>query len=151
MIEELARVVGYNYFKPTALPVTTSANIGNNNFLEKYSSYFISRGYHETVSFSFLPKNSQNNFIQPSKIIAIKNPISEDKSELRTSLIHSLIKTYKYNFSRQVHDIKIFENGNTYVNHNSDSMKEVNTISGLISGKNYDSNLKVDTKDLSFL
>ena len=150
LIEELARVVGYNYFKPTALPVTTSANIGNNNFLEKYSSYFISRGYHETVSFSFLPKNSQNNFIQPSKIIAIKNPISEDKSELRTSLIHSLIKTYKYNFSRQVHDIKIFENGNTYVNHNSNSMKEVNTISGLISGKNYDSNLKVDTKDLSF-
>jgi len=150
LIEELARVIGYNYFKPTPLPVTTSANIGNNDFLEKYSSYFIARGYHETVSFSFLPKNSQNSFIQSSNIITIKNPISEDKSELRTSLIHSLIKTYKYNFSRQIHDIKIFENGNTYTNYNTNSMKEVNTISGLISGKNYDSNLKIDTKDLSF-
>jgi len=150
LIEELARVVGYNYFKPTPLPVTTSANIGNNNFLEKYSPYFIARGYHETISFSFLPKNLQNNFIQSSNIITIKNPISEDKSELRTSLIYSLIKTYKYNFSRQIHDIKIFENGNTYTNYNANSMKEVNTISGLISGKNYNSNLKVDTKDLSF-
>jgi len=150
LIEELARVVGYNYFKPATLPVTTLTNIGNNDFLEKYLSYFIVRGYHETVSFSFLPKNSQNSFIQSSDIITIKNPISEDKSELRTSLIHSLIKTYKYNFSRQIHDIKIFENGKTYTNNNSGSMNEVNMISGLISGKNYDSNLKVDTKDLSF-
>ena len=150
LIEELARVIGYNYFKPITLPVTTSINIGNIDFLEKYLSFFIVRGYHETVSFSFLPKNSQNSFIKSSNIITIKNPISEDKSELRTSLIHSLIKTYKYNFSRQIHDIKIFENGNTYTNYNANSMKEVNTISGLISGKNYDSNLKIDTKDLSF-
>ena len=45
------------------------------------------------------------------------NPISEDKAELRGSMINSILNTCSYNFSRKNLNLRIFESGKTYIKH----------------------------------
>ena len=66
----------------------------------------VARGYNEVISFSFIPKGDQENHVSKSKIISIMNPISEDKAELRGSMVNSILNTCNYNFSRKTSQFK---------------------------------------------
>ena len=146
LIEEVARVIGYDSFKPQKLPSQFSHEYADDK-QTRYSDLLVSRGYYETINFSFVQKDSQLLSSRESTIIKIANPISEDKSEMRTSLLYGLLETYKYNSSRQNSNIKIFENGRTYHKANT---TEIKTLCGLISGIDHDMNLKVNSRELSF-
>jgi phenylalanyl-tRNA synthetase beta chain len=82
--------------------------------------------------------------------IDVLNPISEDKSEMRASLMNGLLKTAKYNISRQNSNIKIFEIGKTYKKHKDKTISEENVLAGIISGVNYPHNLKQLQKIIDF-
>ena len=151
LVEEIARVYGYNNFKPIIPDNIFKTNDRAFIFLENIINRLVSRGFNEIISFSFLPKNSQLSTNKSSDIINIKNPISEDKSELRASMVHSMIRAYKYNVSRQNPNIKIFEIGKIYNFVKSKKIKENNVLSGIISGINFENNLKSDQENLSFL
>ena len=150
LVEEIARVYGYDNFEPILPHNTFKINNNSLMFLEHIINELVSRGFNEVISFSFVPKNSQLSINKNSDIIHIKNPISEDKAELRASMVHSMIRTYKYNFSRQNLNIKIFEIGKTYNFIKSKKIKENNVLSGIISGVNAENNLKNSQENLSF-
>ena len=48
------------------------------------------------------------------EVLALPNPMSNDRSHLRLSLIPSLLQTYEYNKARKVTDINIYEIAKTY-------------------------------------
>ena len=150
IIEEVARVYGYNNFTEIPLPPTTlsKSRISKNN-TSKYLELLSSQGYHEVITYSFLPKDSQKLFMSNKSKIEVLNPISEDKSEMRVNMINGLLKTAKYNISRQNSDIKIFEIGKTY-KHKDNSVSEENVLAGMISGVNYPYNLKQFQRKLDF-
>ena len=110
----------------------------------------VSRGYNEIKSYSFLPKEYQEKFVSKQSINIIQNPISEDKAEMRTSLIPSLVKTYQYNSNRQHNNVKIFEIGNIYQRDSKGKIVETNNIAGLISGQSSEASLKLDSTTLDF-
>ena len=151
IIEEVARVYGYNNFSEIPLPPT---NLSINNIPRNNTNIFLdllsSRGYLEVITFSFLPKESQELFLSNKSKIDVLNPISEDKSEMRVSMMNGLLKTAKYNISRQNSDIKIFEIGKTYKKHKDKSISEENVLAGIISGANYSHNLKQLQKTIDF-
>ncbi len=150
LVEEVARVYGYNNFKPILI-VNSLNNIQDiSNKFDDYSCSFVARGYNEIISFSFIPKGDQASHMPKSKIISIMNPISEDKAELRGSMINSILSTCSYNFSRQNHNLKIFEEGKTYIKHKDKGVIEENILAGAISGINCESNLKNEQEGLSF-
>lgn len=151
IIEEVARVYGYNNFTEIPLPPTTlsKSRISKNN-TSKYLELLSSQGYHEVITYSFLPKDSQKLFMSNKSKIEVLNPISEDKSEMRVNMINGLLKTAKYNISRQNSDIKIFEIGKTYKKHKDNSVSEENVLAGMISGVNYPYNLKQFQRKLDF-
>ena len=151
IIEEVARVYGYNNFTEIPLPPTTlsKSRISKNN-TSKYLELLSSQGYHEVITYSFLPKDSQKLFMSNTSKIEVLNPISEDKSEMRVNMINGLLKTAKYNISRQNSDIKIFEIGKTYKKHKDNSVSEENVLAGMISGVNYPYNLKQFQRKLDF-
>ena len=66
---------------------------------------------------------------------SLPNPMSSDKSIVRTSLIPSLLNVYNYNKKRKITDIAIYEIAKTY----DKNYNETSLVSGLISG-NYRSN-----------
>ena len=151
LVEEIARVYGYDNFEPALPHNIFKINKDHSIFSENIINGLVSRGFNEIISFSFLPKNSQLSTNSISDIIKIKNPISEDKSELRASMVHSMIRAYKYNVSRQNTNIKIFEIGKIYNFVKPKKIKENNILSGIISGINAENNLKSDQENLSFL
>ena len=65
----------------------------------------------------------------------LPNPMSSDKSIVRTSLIPSLLNVYSYNKKRKVKDICIYEIAKTY----DKKYNETSLVCGLVSG-NYSSN-----------
>ncbi|MBT4461946.1 MAG: phenylalanine--tRNA ligase subunit beta [Gammaproteobacteria bacterium] len=150
LVEEVARVYGYNNFK-SVLAVNSFNNIqAKSDKNDYYSDLLVARGYNETISFSFIPSDGQINHMQKSQIIKIINPISEDKSEMRGSMINSILSTCGYNFSRNNNNLKIFESGKTYKKHRDGKVTEENILAGAISGINSEQNLKTDQNELSF-
>ena len=150
LVEEVARVYGYNNFTSTSI-FNSLNNIRNiSDKTNEYSDLLVARGYNEVISFSFIPKGDQGSHILKSKIISLMNPISEDKAELRGSMINSILNTCSYNFSRKNLNLRIFESGKTYIKHNDKKVIEENIFAGAISGINSEFNLKNDQDKLSF-
>lgn len=152
LIEEFARIKGYEKFlAQSAPPINIKKRFDEKeNYSNKISTSLVCRGYNEIKSYSFLPKSYQKEFISKNSIISIDNPISEDKAELRTSLIPSLIRTYKYNANRQYTDLKIFEIGNIYWRENKTLISEKNSLAGLITGRKSNLSLKINSEPLTF-
>ena len=101
LIEEVARVYGYDNFTEIPLPLNQSSlNLKSKKSINYFLDILSSRGYNEIITFTFLPKDSQHNSNVKTSVINVLNPISEDKSEMRTTMMHGLLKTAKYNISR---------------------------------------------------
>jgi phenylalanyl-tRNA synthetase beta chain len=69
-------------------------------------------------------------------MVDILNPLSEDQSVMRTSLIPGLLETMKYNMSVQNRNLKLFEIGNVFFNTGQEDSQpdEVEMLSGLWTG-----------------
>lgn len=67
-------------------------------------------GLQEVINYSFLPKNAMEKIKwDNSSLLEIINPINEDMSVMRKTLVYSLLNTVKDNFKRNIYDITIFE------------------------------------------
>ena len=151
LVEEVARVYGYDNFSEKRLPLaSTSMHAPSTKSINSTLDLFSSRGYSEIISFSFLPRHSQKIYATKKEIIDVLNPISEDKSEMRTTMMCGLLKTAKYNISRQNSNIKLYEIGKIYKKLRDRTITEVSVLAGLISGINYESNLKQLQNDVDF-
>ena len=119
-IEEVARLYGYNNIpenQPTAV-ITSSAISESVVELNRFRSLMIDRGYHETITYSFVDPTLQKKFSQSRKSaqqeIMLKNPIAENLSVMRLSLIPGLLQALANNYHRQHRQIQLFELGNIY-------------------------------------
>ncbi len=151
LVEEVARIYGYNKLSGVSLPaMISSTNAEDKKSIDHCLDSLSSRGYNELITYSFLPKESQNSYCSENLKIDVLNPISEDKSEMRVTMMQGLLKTAKYNISRQNNNIRFYETGKIYKKHNDSKIIEQNVLAGLISGINYESNLKKDQQVLDF-
>ena len=150
LIEELARLNGYNKF-PSVMP---NKIINFESYSKPVSEYIAeilsSRGYNEVVNFSFVARNSQSYLSNQKEIISLLNPISEDKVEMRASMINGLLKNASYNLNRQENAIKIFEIGKIYRKINKKDIIEENIIAGVALGPKQPKNLKDDCTNIDF-
>ena len=116
LIEEVARLYGYNRI-PENPPIasvhssgSSEASIGNS----RIRNLMIDRGYQETITYSFVDPTLQNKFDNGDIAIKLANPISENLSEMRLSLLPGLVNCLVSNYQRQHRQIKLFELGNVY-------------------------------------
>ncbi len=142
-IGEIIRLCGYENIPSN--PVHSTINPGV--FIEKRYTYYdtgakllVNRGYREIVSYSFVAPEAQkccNPSGNPSvRPLPLSNPISHDKSVMRTSLWPSLLENIKYNQDRQQVDLKIFEKARCYYADMDKHIKqEEECLAGAISGE----------------
>ena len=144
--EEIGRLYGYHNLASTLprVPLKRGRYIGDVKYRKLVSFRLRSLGLTETKTYTLTPPKLANTFnYEDKKQIVLPNPMSKDKSVIRTSLIPSLINVYNYNKSRHVEDISIYEISKTY----DASYKEESKISILMSGSyinNLSQNLKVN-------
>jgi phenylalanyl-tRNA synthetase beta chain len=88
------------------------------------------------VSYSFIDPNLSALVCPQDAAIPLQNPISEEMSLMRTSILPALLSTLSYNENRQQERIRLFESGLVFFLEAAD-IRQVAMISGLISGYKY--------------
>tara|TARA_Y100000741_G_scaffold299802_1_gene241021 strand:- start:1077 stop:3485 length:2409 start_codon:yes stop_codon:yes gene_type:complete len=113
IVEEIVRIKGYEHINTTE-PVKTRLK-PTLNYYQKLFHFLqrsiASKGYLETVTWSFTDSKINQMFRENDKEIPIINPISSDLNVLRNSIFPNLLFYLKKNLDRGFKDISLFEIG----------------------------------------
>ncbi len=114
LIEEIARIYGFDRF-PNTLPgfVGGVVELPDARKQEKLRTALLGLGYNEAVSLSFISHADAHRFATATPV-AIANPISEEASVMRTSMVPSMLNMLAYNLNRGNADVRLFESGTIY-------------------------------------
>ena len=121
LIEEVARIDGLE-----RLPVTLPARRGAAGRLthaqrvrRAAEDALAGRGLYEIVGWSFAEPALLDRLLLPPghplrRVVVIENPLSEDQSIMRPTVLGSLLDAARHNVARNRSDIAIFESGTAY-------------------------------------
>jgi phenylalanyl-tRNA synthetase beta chain len=116
LIEEIARVYGYNQFRNT-LP-SFAGTVVELPWAEKEATVrrtLLALGWNEAISSSFCGAEEAARFVrEPGSTVAIGNPLSEEAGMLRPSLLPGMLEAVALNLSRDVEGIALFEMGTVF-------------------------------------
>lgn len=114
LIEEIARVHGYDKF-PNTLPSFSGSVIELPDAArdKKLRSSLLALGYNEGVSLSFISHDDAEQF-SAVPVIEVENPLSEEASVMRTSLVPGMLTMLAYNLNRGNQDVRLFESANVF-------------------------------------
>lgn len=122
--EEIGRLYGYENLESTLprVEVRRGVYVGDVGIRKQISKRLRLLGLNETKTYTLTSPDMASKFKYDNKeSITLPNPMSLDKSVIRTSLLPSLINVYEYNKARNVKDVLLYEISKTYdVNYNED-------------------------------
>ena len=135
LIEELIRIKGFD--KIQVIEPEKRREKETLNFKQKLfhlsQRALASKGYMETVTWSFTDSNIDKQFSKGEKEINIYNPISTDLNVLRRSIFSNLSIHLKKNQDRGYNDLSFFEIGPTFFGKNPGEQQIV--VGGIKSGQ----------------
>lgn len=128
IIEEIGRLHGFNNFL-TDLPIVDKSGKEDPSYQirKKLTTYFLNEGLNELVHYSLENEDSKN-------LVELINPLINDYSKLRASLLPSLIKTVSNNLKQSNNIIEGFEYGHVFVGEVPNSYQEEEVVSGIFGG-----------------
>ncbi len=136
LIEEIARIYGYNNIPRTSgldsvrLGQPKEGKLG----LASLRQALVRQGYQEAITYSFIdPQLCQKVMGEGVPTISLQNPISEEMSVMRPSILPGLLSTVLYNQNRQQHRLRLFESGLIFNEVNGETQQEA-VIAGVICG-----------------
>ncbi|MBP1587337.1 MAG: phenylalanine--tRNA ligase subunit beta [Clostridia bacterium] len=115
--EEIARFYGYNNIRSTLLD-NCRMTLGSRTRLQRVRDIIRRRmadsGFHEMVSYSFESPSVYDRLGLPAddvhrNYVKISNPLGEDYSAMRTSMVPTLLKTLAFNHSKRNKNTWIYE------------------------------------------
>ncbi len=138
VIEEVLRVYGYNnvdFSEKLNMSITSSVEQKNEHIQKTLTTQLISQGFYETMANSLTKPdyNSLSEQINDAATVTILNPLSQDLSVLRQSLLFSGLETILFNINRKNKDLKLFEFGKTYHKY-QDKYQEDKHLSLFVTG-----------------
>lgn len=136
--EEIVRLYGYQNLVSTIpkVPIRRGEYVGDVKYRKLVSKRLRTLGLNETKTYTLVSPEMTKIFrYRNVENKTLPNPMSVDKSVVRTTLIPSLLNVYEYNKKRKVKDISLYEIAKTY----DKDYNEASLIAGLCSG-NYLSN-----------
>lgn len=142
VIEEVLRVYGYNNIETTE---KLNASISNSSRFEDHriqnviGNQLVSLGFFEMMANSLTsPDYSKlSEQLKEEHNVLMLNPLSNDLSAMRQSLLFSGLEAVAYNINRKQTDIKLFEFGKTYHEYGEDNREEYKHLSLLVSGNRH--------------
>jgi phenylalanyl-tRNA synthetase beta chain len=114
VLEELARIYGYNKF-PNTLPSFTGAvqALPNEAKDARVRETMLALGYHEAISNTYISADDAKTF-GGAEPLALANPLSEEAGYMRNSLVPGLLNMIGYNLNRGTSDVRLFEAGEVF-------------------------------------
>ena len=115
--EEIGRLYGYQNLASTlpTIPLRKGEYKGDVKIRKEASKRLRSLGLNEVKTYTLTSPDMAKTFKYENKTaINLPNPMSLDKSVIRTSILPSLINVYEYNKARKVSNIFLYEISKTY-------------------------------------
>ncbi|MBV7272798.1 phenylalanine--tRNA ligase subunit beta [Clostridiaceae bacterium UIB06] len=120
--EEVARIYGYNNI-PITLIQSVSMRGGKSkkqHLDDKVIEALIGSGINQSIGYSFVSRKVFDKILLPENdilrnAVAIKNPLGEDYSIMRTTTIPSMMEALARNYSRNNEYARLFEMGRVYI------------------------------------
>jgi phenylalanyl-tRNA synthetase beta chain len=113
LIEEIARVYGYNRFANT-LPAFSGIvrDVPHAGKESAIRHTLLALGWNEALSSTFCSVTDAVTFAaQPGLAVPMGNPLNEEAGMLRPSLLPGMLTMLAHNLNRNVSDVQIFEQG----------------------------------------
>jgi phenylalanyl-tRNA synthetase beta chain len=158
LIEEVARLDGYEKIPITIPKGPPSSEERSKEFIaeRKVIDTLINHSYHEVVTYSFTSPASWDAVGLPlddprRKHLRILNPLTEDFSVMRTTLIPGLLETAQYNLSRKNSNLKLFELKKVFIPQGGERLpEEIKFLVGLAMGFDRDPHWAFSPRPVDF-
>lgn len=130
LIEEIGRLHGFNKFL-TRLPVIKTIGVEDYSYQtrKKITSCLLNAGFNELIHYSLV---NEKTFIKNN--IKLVNPLTNEYSSLRSSLLPNLINTVTENVKQGNSYIDGFEYGHVFSGNNITDIKEIEYIGSIFGG-----------------
>jgi phenylalanyl-tRNA synthetase beta chain len=117
LIEEVARMVGYNNLPqtPPLAPITAKLCAESQRSPFAVRRALAALGYQETINFSFVEERWEHQLAGNPNPIKLLNPIASQMSVMRSSLLGSLLQVLKFNLDRKKERVRVFELGRVFL------------------------------------
>lgn len=139
LVEEIARVYGYNNIPPST-PYYRCGSLADAPifcFEEEMRAGCLSEGLQECITCDLISPTlsalTAEKTLPSQAILSVLHPSSLDQSVLRHSLLPGLLQVVKFNLDRQNHDLSLFEVGRIHFKE-ADQIKEHSMVGILLSG-----------------
>jgi phenylalanyl-tRNA synthetase beta chain len=151
LIEEIARIFGYNKIKEsseisTKILTTSNFSLINN---EKIANQLCARDYQEVITYSFVDEKLDKLITNKVNNLKLKNPLSSEFAVMRGSIWPGLLQAAARNTARQNERVRLFEVGKIY-KATKDSHQEIPQVAGLITGSVNNEHWSEKSKNISF-
>lgn len=158
LIEEIARIYGYEGIEPTLPSKTRSPEISfEAKLTAEVNKMFLGFGFNEAVTSSLIGEPLLNQFdlkYDKEKAVFVQNPQSDEHTMLRQTLIANILNTVKMNYDNGQKNVWLYEIGKTYfitapATKTDSGVEENIMLSGVITGDT-NSNLWKNTGSVDF-
>ncbi len=141
LIEEVARLYGYNNFPKTvpagSIPTKTIPFFKDFRLEERIKSILTAADFSEIYSYSLVSEKALSDVeIDSEKVLRVDNPISLEFEYLRPTLKIGLLAAVKQN-EGNFEKIQLFELGKVYLGTSLNNAQEAYFLSGISNVKNY--------------
>ncbi|MDQ0220115.1 phenylalanine--tRNA ligase subunit beta [Peribacillus cavernae] len=138
LVEEVARLYGYDHL-PTTLPAGEATHGRLTAYQQKrrqVRKVLEGAGLYQAVTYSLTSKEKASQFaLEKRESIRLAMPMSEERSQLRLSIVPQLLEVMKYNIARQNDSIALYEIGSVFLKSNrADLPEEREHLAGAITG-----------------
>jgi phenylalanyl-tRNA synthetase beta chain len=123
LIEEVGRIHGFDGHLPTTLPAVAEKVGGlsrEQRLRRRAEDALCGLGFDQVVGWSFTDPGEAGRLRIPAEdpradAVALANPLSEDQSAMRTTLLGSLLDVASRNLARDADAVALFESGQVYL------------------------------------
>lgn len=154
LIEEVARIHGYDRLPAQPHPVFTAAAVNQEQDrpANAVREVLRQRGYDEAITYSFVDPQLQARLHPDVESLPLDNPIADNLSRMRTTLWASLIPCWLHNARRQQRRVRLFEMGLRFWREDgaSSGIIQRETLAGLVSGPAYPEHWDTSARPLDF-
>ncbi len=141
MIEEVARIYGYENIPETIPPVLEAGKrlLPDAVIDRDMRGILVNLGLFEIITYSLLSgKTLDLARSSGGNVISIKNPLSNEQEVMRPTLIAGMLNSIRWNINRKLKDLKFFELGLAYFKETGNSFTEKKHLAVGVTGQLYD-------------
>ncbi|MFO1181564.1 phenylalanine--tRNA ligase subunit beta [Ottowia sp.] len=117
LIEEVARIIGYQQLPETAplAPIVPRTRSESRRSAFDVRHALADLGYLETINFSFVDEAWERDLAGNANPVRLLNPIASQMNVMRSSLLGSLLDVLKHNVDRRASRLRVFEVGRVFL------------------------------------